>query len=401
MAPHHDANIGDRIRSRRTLLGLSVRQAADRAGLAASTLSRIERGLRSADNRFVLAQIAEALRCPVADLTGQPETPTDRRTAEAAADISETVRAAIEADLRYGPPEGRQAPPLSELDRELDLVRDLRVRCDDRGVAQRMPNLLRGLHAAASGPARAGALRGLVLATDGASFVVRYFGDAASACMVAERTQQAAEELADPVLLGLAGYGRAHAAIGCGLYERAGQIAAMAATDLESHTDLPDAPEMLGQLYLTAAFALIATGDRGGASDRVAEAERIAERTGESPALRLGFGPTNNRLWRISMEVDGGEPGKAVEIARDTTPQVIGSTSREVAFYLDTGRALARVGKDREAIRMLLTAERLAPQRVRRSPFAAEAVRSLLERSRRTAGGPELRGLVSRMGLSA
>jgi hypothetical protein len=49
---------------------------------------------------------------------------------------------------------------------------------------------------------------------------------------------------------------------------------------------------------------------------------------------------------------------------------------------------------------MLLAAERTAPQRVRMSPFAAETVRTLLERSRRNAMGAQLRGLCFRMGLA-
>jgi hypothetical protein len=48
---------------------------------------------------------------------------------------------------------------------------------------------------------------------------------------------------------------------------------------------------------------------------------------------------------------------------------------------------------------MLLTAERLAPQRVRSNRLVQETARHLLERSRRRAGGPELRGLAERMGL--
>jgi transcriptional regulator with XRE-family HTH domain len=62
-----DPTIGKRIRDRRQLLGMSVRGAALGAGVSHTTWSRIERGERSADNRFVLARMARALRCPVSD----------------------------------------------------------------------------------------------------------------------------------------------------------------------------------------------------------------------------------------------------------------------------------------------------------------------------------------------
>jgi transcriptional regulator with XRE-family HTH domain len=62
--------IGQRIKDRRVLLGLSGRGAALTAGLSHTTWSRIERGERGADNRFVLARMARALHCSVSDLTG-------------------------------------------------------------------------------------------------------------------------------------------------------------------------------------------------------------------------------------------------------------------------------------------------------------------------------------------
>ncbi|WP_326558619.1 helix-turn-helix domain-containing protein [Micromonospora sp. NBC_01796] len=394
-----DAAIGQRIRDRRKLLKLTVRVVADLAGIHHSTLSRIERGEISADNRFTLASIAQGLRCPVTDLTGQPAAPVDHGDAQVSGSVYETLRAVIEADLQYRPAQA-DALPITALTHELDLIRDLRARCDYAGATTRIPSLLRGLHLAAYGSERAEALRALVIAEDTASFVVRYAGNPAAACLVADRAQQAAEALDQPVMLGLAAFARSHAATGCGLYERALTIADHAARDLEAHTNLPDGREMLGQLYMTQAYALYALGRAEDAMEPVALAERIAADTGDSDALRLMFGPTNINFWRIAMEADGDSPGRAVEIARGTTPHAVDSISRQFAFYSDTGRALARTGRDAEALRMLLAADRLAPQRMR-NPIMVETVRSLLERSRRGTGWTELRGLCERLGIGS
>ena len=87
-----------------------------------------------------------------------------------------------------------------------------------------------------------------------------------------------------------------------------------------------------------------------------------------------------------------------MDIARSTNPATIAAGFRQVFYYADAARAYARLrGKDREAIRYLLTAERLAPQHVHTSALAQETTRALLERSRRQAGGTELRGLCERM----
>jgi transcriptional regulator with XRE-family HTH domain len=389
--------IGQRIKDRRELLKWSVRHAADRAGMNASTWSRIENGHTSADNRFTLAAIAKALRCPVTDLTGLPANPVDRDQAETGGAIYDAVCAILESDLEFEPT--APAKSIEELTRETSLVRDLRTRCDYTGSAARLPNLFRSLHATAYvDQDRAAALRLMVLASDTASFVIRYAGHPGSSCLAADRGKQAARESEDPVMIGLAAYGSAHAATGCGLFGRALTIAERAATQLERHLDLPVAPQVLGLLHLTSAYSLCALGRADDAVTRVDAAQEIAVRTGDTDALGLMFGPTNIDFWRISMDADGDDPGKAVDLARITNPLNVDSPSRQAAFYLDTSRALARIGKDQEALRMLLLVERMAPQRMQ-SPLVVETVRGLLERARRGTGWTELRGLCERLGV--
>lgn len=387
--------IGQLIRERRKLRGLSVRAAAGLAGISDASWSRIENGKQGADNRFVIAQIAAALKCPVSELTGGPGVPADREQAEIRSVTYELARAVVEADLTYAP--DGESGHLDQLAREFTLIRDLRDRCDDYGAARRLPALIHTLHATAFGPSRAGALQLIVRTMETTSFGARYLGDPAGSGLAAERAQQAAELLGDPVMLGLAAYGRAHAATGCGLFRRAQLVADAAAAELAAHLDAPDAMEVRGQLLLTAAFGAYALGDTAGAEDRIAEAEDIAARTGQTTTLGLNFGPTNIRFWRVSMETDGGDPGQAVALANETVAEEVASTSRRATFYLDVGRALARLGRDPEAVRMLAAAERLAPTRVRANPLAAETVRDLLDRSRRRAAAGELQGLVERI----
>lgn len=393
----HDPTIGDRIKARREVLGYSVRFAASRSGLSHATWSRIERGEQGADNRFTLAAIAEALRCSVTDLTGQTSSSTDSSVAELDAAAYETVMAATEADLEYEP---TGAPlPVDVLRREIDLIRDLRVRCDFLGAHRRLPAAIRAVHAAADTADRDQALALMVEVTEAARVAVRYTSQAASASLVAERGRQAAQLLGDPVMLGLAGWSVGQAALACGLYRRAAAVAERSFDALSPHADTPRATEMLGQLLMSAAFAHYALGDVDAATVRVAEAGRLAERTGDTDTFGLMFGPTNIDIWRVSMEVDGGEPGRALEIAKQVNPSAIESVSRQTSFYLDTGRSLARLRRDEAAVRQLLTAERLAPQRVRSDPLVAETARSLLDRARRHAGGVELRGLCERVGV--
>ncbi len=394
-----DTTIGERIRTRRQLRGWSVRHAASRAGISHATWSRIENGRQAADNRFVVADIAAALECAPADLTGTPMPAADRETMAAQASVYAIRQALVDVDLAE--PATPRARPLPELERDAALVRELWGRCDYAGAGRLLPPLLREIHSATGGPDRLRALRLLCDAAYLAAATVRPLGYPAEAWLAAERCRDAAEATEDPVLLGLAAFARAQAAAACGSYGRGLVVGDRAVDDLQAHADAHGGMEMLGMLHLTGAYSARGLKRTDDSEARLAEAAAIAERTGETTTLGLWFGPTNVNLWRISLETDAGEPGRAVEVAKGTNPAAIDANVRQVAFYADTARALARVRRDREAVRYLLTAERLAPQHVHSSAMVQETARALLERSQRQAGGSELRGLCDRMGLSA
>ena len=393
-------SIGERIRHRRLLRGWSVRHAASRAGISHATWSRIERGLQAADNRFVLADIATALECSPTELAGMVVPVGDRAAMAAHAGVHAIHQALIETDL--GEPTDRPAPALADLARTVEVVETLRRACDYAAAARLLPELLRDLHAVAEDSAqRAGALRMLCHATFMASGVVRNLGHPAEAWLTAERCRDAAEAIEDPVMTGYAAYARANAALSCDAFHRALTLASRAVDEMRPHLGAPGGVEVFGTLHLICAYAsrgLKRVSDGRGWAE---EAGEVAARTGESPALGLTFGPTNVDIWRIGMEVDGGEPDLAVDIAANTNPAILPFGCRQVFYYADAGRALAGLkGRDREAIRYLITAERLAPQHVRTSAIDQETVRSLLERSRREAGGAELRGLCERMQIA-
>lgn len=382
---------------RRVARGRSIRHLADVAGISHTTWSRIERGLIAADNRFTLAAIAEALECSVADITARPGAPADREDAESEVRVRAIRQALVEADLEEGT---TLVPgPIATLRRETELMDDLWHHCDHSGLGQRLPRLIRELHAATFTRDRDEALALLLQAARTASRAVRDFGFPAELWLAAERCRAAARALGDPVYLALAEYERAHAAIACGAYSQGHAIAARATDHLHGRMQAPAATEMLGMLHLMCAFAALGAKRPGEIPDRLDEAQALAERTGETSTLGLMFGPTNVAFWRISMSVDGGDPCAAVELAGRTNPALVASPSRQVAFYTDTARALARTRRDERAVRMLLSAERLAPLRVHKSRLVQETARTLMERAQRRAGGVELRGLCERMGL--
>ena len=391
-----DLTIGERIQARRLLRGWSVRYAASRAGISHATWSRIERGRQAADNRFMLADIAAALECSPDELAGTRVPAADRAALAAQASVYGIRQALVDIDLSE--PAIRSAPPLADLARTVALVDTLRQACDYAGAARLVPDLLRDLYAGSAGPDRQAALRLLCEVSFIASSIVRNLGHPAEAWLGAERCRDAAEAAEDPVLLGYAAYARASAASACGSFHRSLAVAGKAADELQPHLAMPGGIEMLGSLQLICAYATRGLKRLDDSRSWAGQAAVLADRSGETTTMGLFFGPTNVNIWRIAIEVDGGDPARAVYIARTTNPATIAAGFRQVFYYADAARAYARLrGKDREAIRCLLTAERLAPQHVHTSAVAQETTRALLERSRQQAGGTELRGLCQRM----
>ncbi|GAB2604812.1 hypothetical protein Aab01nite_78570 [Paractinoplanes abujensis] len=373
-----------------------MRFAASRAGVSHATWSRIERGLQAAGNRFTLAAMAKALECSPAELAEAPVPAADLQVLAALAGAGAVRQALIDIDLSESA--YRVAPALDELARTGDLAESLLHACDYAAVVRLLPALLRDLHAETAGPEPLRALRLLCAAACTASSVLRSLGLPADAWLAAERAREAAEGAGDPVLLGYAAFGRASSAVSAGSYQRALTLAERAADDLRRHVARPGGAEVLGSLQLMCALASQCTSRLDDSRAWSAEAAGLARRTGETDVLGLFFGPTNVDIWRISIEVEGGDPGLATEIARQVSPGAIPVGLRQVFLYADTARALTKLrDRDRDAVRLLLTAERIAPQHVHRSADVLTAVHTLLERSRTNNGGAELRALSERM----
>lgn len=390
---------GERIRARRLILKKSLREIAGLAGISHTTLGRIESGEISASNRFQLADIAQALRCPVDMLTGVA-VPGGKDGTETQAAAYETIRALLDADLEFPAAAGDLVPFGAMLDRTTEAI-GYRQACDYARLTRMLPTLIRDLHTATTGEHRPEALRCLVRLAEAASFAVRYTGQPAAATVASDFARQAAIELGDPVMLAFGEWARAHSALGCGLHERAVLITGKAIGALEAATHTDGQYEMLGMLHLTNAFGLVGAGRMGDSVAPLAEAATLAELTGETTTLALMFGPTNRKLWELAILTDGGDPLDALQLGADINVQLVPSTSRQATFYLDMSRAAYRTGEHDRAVMLMETAERLAPQRVHGDPLAVDLVRGMLDIARKRAAGPRLRGLAERMRVAA
>ncbi|MBV9161380.1 MAG: hypothetical protein JO281_07485, partial [Pseudonocardiales bacterium] len=156
-----------------------------------------------------------------------------------------------------------------------------------------------------------------------------------------------------------------------------------------------------GFLHLSSAQCAARDKRPDDAREHLDEAAAIAERIGEHNGLSMHFGPTNVTVWRVGIGVELGEGGRAYEEVTRTPLDVaaLGSQERSSALHFDLARALVQDGaqRDAEAIRLLDTADRLAPTRIRNDPIARELIRTLDRRARRRVW--ELDSLRNRFGI--
>lgn len=391
-----DPSVGERIQARRKLRGWSVRHAASRAGIAHSTWSRIEKGeLRS--DRYMIADLAAALECSITDLTGQPFAPADRHL-EAAQIHGERVWRAMMAHPLTEPP-GMPAATIGALERESTLVRDLYARCDYAGVLGRLTGLIPLVHAAALSHDARAALELMVPVYGCAMGALLNIGYPAQAWLAAERCAEAAQHLDDAVALAVATTNRARVSSYSGAYGPAHSACDRADDQLQHHLAAPHALELSGFLHLARAHHSAGVHDLPTAEAHLHEAAAIAERTGETDAWDLIFGPRNVALWKIALQLDTGRSGEALETARGV--HVAGLPAvRQVYFYIDVSRGLTDVGKHDEAVRMLLAAEHVGAQHARSSTAARETARALLAHERSKAASSPLHGLCERFGVA-
>lgn len=403
------ADIGQRARMIRRRRGLSLDVAAGLAGISKPYLSQLENGKRRFERRGLLENLAAALGCSVADLTGQPYPPPDRDTADSLATLP-GIRLAF-GD--YGPDDVPDVTPgpLDEMvtwARQVDEYRD-QTRYSLAG--RDLGTLVTELHAhalCAKSAERKRAFTALV-STCAVAGAVAYksAGNIDLAFTAARRGYDMALRSENPGLVGFARWCLSLQLMRLAARQRAAKVLTTGIDELTPAVRLKSdhtlAAEMVGMMHLQQAQTASREQRGDDARAHLVEASRIAELVGERNAMGRHFGPTNVAVWRLGVGIELSDGGRASEEIIRTAIDVtaLGSRERASTFHLDLARALAQDGgnRDGEAIRRLDMADRIAPQRVRPDPIARELVATLDRRARRRVW--ELESLRNRFGVAA
>jgi transcriptional regulator with XRE-family HTH domain len=397
--------VGVNLRRLRRAQGLSLDLLAGRSGLDKSFLSRVENGKRQLERRKHLNAVAVALGCNISELLGGPPTLVGPG-ARATSDAVPALRRALHA-YTIGHVETSGVRPMDDLKARAAALWTARRLCDYDTLWQLLPHLIDDLQGhIASGNEPREALRLMVEVSSAAAFALRGIGHADLAWIAADCCKMAAEELADPVAIGLAEFTRAQASVLGHGYGGALHIAEAAADRMRPA--LPkdaDALRVYGTLLLTASWSagIALKPERGDAY--VTEALDVGDRVGDPPQIgdswQTYFGPTNNVIWQMSIAVEAGDGGRVVELAGSANVEVIGSKSREAAYWTELGVGLSHVrGSEDRAIAALTTADVVAPQRTRNNPQVRAAVSRMLDDARRRATSRQLSRLAGRVGIA-
>jgi hypothetical protein len=275
-------------------------------------------------------------------------------------------------------------------------------RCDPSGeVGAALPSLIRDLHTSiAAGRDVAELLELAVLLHSNATVGwLRVVAPAAIELreLAAELAFRAAEQRGTPEARGLAVYGGLYVMVTAGAVD-------LARAELDSvsvPTRTPEGMQLEGTLALCRSFLAAVDSRPSDVEAPLEYAAELAARSGEINAYGLGFGPQEVGQWRVRALLETGDHESAVRFAEGLRPETHLLRTRQAAYWVTYGRALARLrGRHEDAAKAFRRAELISPHHVLRDPITRDVIAGLLARLRRDSPiGRELRGMAYRAGL--
>lgn len=396
-----DIPIGERIRLFRLGRGMTQEQLAGLADVSPSWVSKAERGLPIDRRMAPLSKVAKVLGVTVAELVGQrlplPNGPEGRNG----------KLGALRRAILPGIPTVRveETVDVARLVKEAAETWRIRQACQYSTLGAILPGLIaRGEQARREldGPERASACEALATIYASTSSLSAELGEIELAVASVALAARMAQETGMPTLEGIIARRTSLVLLRTGDETQALDLCVAAAQEIETVPRSPTADEIAvhGSLLETAAFTAARTTSASAAWNFLAEAERDAGRYGlDRTHRRTAFGLSNVRLHGVAVALELGDFRGATRRAEELDPAHLPSNVRQAAYWIDVARAHSSMHEDDDAVRALLSAERVAPEEVRYRIVVREMIREFLEHKRKSIT-PQLRGLADRIGVS-
>jgi transcriptional regulator with XRE-family HTH domain len=417
------------VRLARQCAGLTQQQLGALAGFSAATISRLETGRQSLHDIATLRTLATALSIPpawlgLADLGSPPTPPGSRTSARAARRVAttsagedqhvkrrqffgvagtaflttassplpDTITGRIEQLLTIPSASPAAADGLSGLQAQLGRARSALASAHYAHLSAMLPPLVQTAEAAAASAAGHDRDRLHALLAHAYVLTAELATKASSdgmAWVAGDRGLRAARTSGDVLAVAIAARRVAISMRRQGRHAAATGLLADTASRLDADrgTAAPDVVSGYATLLCTAAYASAQAGHASQAEDYIREAERAAARL---PGSTTG---ATVATFRIDIHQALGDPQAALDHAHRVDLSLLSTPERHARYWIDTARAWHAHGDRDRAVDALLSAERAAPEEVRR-PVVAALISTL-----RYAPGPvtsALHGLATR-----
>ncbi|AUS79104.1 transcriptional regulator [Actinoalloteichus sp. AHMU CJ021] len=393
-----NTSIGVRIRELRGRV-ITQQQLADRAGVSVDLVRKLEQGIRQTASIGSLQRIARALDVDISELLGRPAgiPSTDP---DAGIVAVRRVLTSVDDLLDDGDPTPGEASTLVDARRIVEYAWGAywsgRYALLSAVLAPTLHQLRATARAANEGERAAAAellARGLWVT--GCSLV--HLGQHDAAFLAVRQALAAAQGGSDELLSATLRGSVAWQLLGRGRYEEARRLAVRTAEAIEPLGDAPPTHlSAFGSLVLTAATAAARDQRSAEAAHLVGQADAVARRIGHDRRdYETYFGPSQVAMQRVDVAVVTEDYTTALTVARrmPRTPALpLASRARHLA---DRALAHARLGHQQQALDILLSAERMAPDWMSHQTMPRRIVSELLARERPS----RLRGLAERLGI--
>ncbi|MGW0731138.1 helix-turn-helix domain-containing protein [Streptomyces sp. NPDC002851] len=407
MADEGQHAFGARIAALRAERGMTQKQFAAEIGRTPSWLSQVERGVQPVNRLDVLRLLADALGVSVQGLRPDAPQPAEAPASDPEPNDLDQARLLISGhpalDVVLASEDPEESHELAGLRAAVDHI--WRLAHDDQFaelssvLARNLPRLERATRTTAKADRpEAYALLARAYHALAAAFVRQNEADAA--WMAADRSISAAERSGRPLDVFAGIFRLTHAFVRLKRYDQAEHAARSAASVLQRHTDdaqraTQEALSLLGSLRLVLALVYARCENRSDARRELEYARRVARQLGEDRNdFDLEFGPTNVEIQAVSVAVDLGDAGEALDIGEALDAAHL-SIERQARLAMDLGRAHAQLRHVGEALQWFLRSEELAPEMIQSHVAARSAVRDLMLVAGRSAP-PELKRLADR-----
>ncbi|MFG2226959.1 helix-turn-helix domain-containing protein [Streptomyces sp. NPDC048644] len=364
---------GARVARLRSIHHLTQTGLAQRANVSTSLVSKVEQGKAPASPAFIGA-VARAMGLSTADITGQPY--IEELRADQIDTLIQPIREALDIYDLGADPEVRPRPQLAleaAADQLCATVRDTNI----KAAATELPALLHEATTAAYLESSTEIWRTLASLYRTAYDIATKLGYADLATLALDRLDWAAVRASDPVLGTLRQYLRGLAYLRAAQYTTGKRLVGMGLRTVEQADAGLLRDVVTGQLHLGAAILAARDKREHDVTGHLAEAQRIADRTGPAEKeLWVSFGPANVALHRVAALAELDQYAEAVRAARGVDLSTL-PPSRVGHHHADVARAEMWSGRPEDAYASLRRARSVAPQQTRYSPVVRQTMEDL------------------------